>query len=469
MLFNSWLFAVFFVAVYLAYLRLGHRGQNWLLLISSYLFYAAWDWRFLGLILLSTGIDFTCGLRIAASRSQQRKRWLVAISVLSNLGMLSAFKYFDFFVASIEALLTQLGFSATGARLGIVVPVGISFYTFQTMSCTIDVYRGETKACGNLRDFALFVAFFPQLVAGPIERGRRLVRQVTSPRRLRLDMIRQGMWWIVLGYFMKVYAADNLAKVADHVFALPDPTGSQALLGSYAFAFQIYGDFAGYSLIARGLARLMGFDLMRNFFVPYAATSPSEFWRRWHISLSTWLRDYLYIPLGGNRKGPGRTLINLMLTMLLGGLWHGAHPRFLLWGLFHGLLLIAWRPFRRREHPIAQSDPWWSRWAKRLVFFHLICFGWVIFRCENIEQIIQFPWLIVTDFAWSRWSEQTMILLLLLAGPVVLLDWPYLHTQDDSYILKWLRGHRWAICLTMIVLLYVFGSRTGEQFIYFQF
>lgn len=487
MLFNTWLFIAFFVVVYLIYLRLRHNAQNWLLLVASYYFYACWDWRFLSLILISTGVDFICSRRItAASEPRVRRRYLFA-SIATNLGLLGTFKYYDFFVGSLETLLTTLGLPCSSMTLGIIVPVGISFYTFQTMSYTIDVYRRQMPACDSLRDFALYVAFFPQLVAGPIERGRRFLPQVQQPRALTTAGLRQGIWWILLGYFLKVYVADNLTPFVDRAFAGRSVHGPAALLATYGFAFQIYCDFAGYSHIARGIARLMGFKLIENFHMPYLAVNPSDFWKRWHISLSSWLRDYLYIPLGGNRRGRPRTYLNLILTMLLGGLWHGAQWKFVLWGAFHGLLLVAYRPFehwRPRDHRKPDDGPQPQplaaavgrallaaarRAAVTIVFFHIVCVGWLIFRCESLKQIWEFPYRILTDWHMDQAAWEQFAVFGLLIVPVVLIDLLSEFLRDTDFVTRWPWPVRWLVYLVMLALLAVLGARGQEAFIYFQF
>jgi len=483
MLFNSWLFIGFFIVVYLIYLRVRHSAQNWLLLLASYLFYACWDWRFLSLILLSTVVDFVCSRRIDASPERGIRRRYLALSIVVNLGLLGTFKYFDFFVENLGALLSVLGVPHSAMTLGIVVPVGISFYTFQTMSYTIDVYRGQMRACDSLRDFALYVAFFPQLVAGPIERGTRFLPQVQGERVLTAAAIREGLWWVILGYFMKVYVADNVAPFVDRAYASESPDGVAALLGTYGFAFQIYCDFAGYSHIARGIARLMGFELIENFHMPYLATNPSDFWRRWHISLSSWLRDYLYIPLGGNRRGPRRTYVNLIVTMLLGGLWHGAQWKFVLWGAYHGVLLALYRLFAginkhspRSPRPLPSAGVWrvgrlflrgLRRVATILVFFHIVCWGWIIFRCESLTQVWEFPRLIITDFHPDQNGLEQLVVLAMLVVPVIALDVASELARGVNFITRW--PWRWLVYLVMLATLAVLGSRGQDEFIYFQF
>src|SRR5262245_56127367 len=336
MVFNSLHFLWFFVVVYALYRVLPHRAQNWLLLVASYYFYAAWDWRFLGLLLGSTLVDYSCARALDVTEAPRRRKALLTISLTFNLTLLAFFKYFNFFADNLHVVFGAIGWKLDFVTLRVLLPVGISFYTFVTMSYVIDVYRREIPATRDLVDFAVFVAYFPHLVAGPILRASKLLTQIDNPRTISQEQIRDGLWLVAWGFRQKVFVADNLASVANTVF---EPgmhhTGVNVLLGAYAFAFQIYGDFAGYSNIARGISKLMGIELIENFRFPYLVRSPQAFWRHWHISLSTWLRDYLYIPLGGNRGTSWQTNRNLMITMVLGGLWHGAAWTFVIWGVYH--------------------------------------------------------------------------------------------------------------------------------------
>ena len=348
MQFNSTIFPLFFAAVYAIYLLMGSRrfrAQNAWLLASSYAFYGYWDPRFLALLALSTVVDYVIGRRLEATEDERARKRLVTLSVLVNLGVLGFFKYFGFFVESTAALLDTMGLPANVKTLEILLPVGISFYTFQTLSYTIDVYRRAMPATRDLLGFALFVSFFPQLVAGPIERASRLLPQILAPRTVTATKVQAGLWLLVWGYFKKTVIADQAAMIANPLFDgdWSTLTGLEPLTAVLAFTIHIYCDFSGYSDIARGLAKLMGFDFLLNFRLPYLATGPSDFWLRWHVSLSTWLRDYLYIPLGGNRGGTLLTYRNMFLVMALGGLWHGAAWPYVLWGSYHGVLLVLER------------------------------------------------------------------------------------------------------------------------------
>jgi D-alanyl-lipoteichoic acid acyltransferase DltB (MBOAT superfamily) len=396
-IFHSLDFVVFFLLVTVAYWRLPHGAQNWLLLVASYVFYGWFEPWFCLLLAGTTVVDWWVALRMdddprrsaeayahpAADEQRRRRRWLLT-SLISNLAVLGAFKYFDFFVESVQAGLGALGVQASLPLLQVALPVGISFYTFQSLSYTIDVYRGRLRACRSLRDFALFVAFFPQLVAGPIERAEALVPRVLAPRVFNLVVARDALVLMAWGFFKKLVIADNVGIIANRVFAMKDPGFEMLWAGVFAFGVQIYADFSAYTDIARGSARWLGFDLMKNFDHPYLAVSPSDFWRRWHISLSSWFRDYLYIPLGGSRHGLARTLVNVFITFLLSGLWHGAAWNFVLWGAFHGTLLVierVWGAVRGvGRHPGRHRLPIWRALPQWALMFILVHVGWLLFR-----------------------------------------------------------------------------------------
>lgn len=345
MIFHSLDFVVFFLVTVTLYWQLSHRWQNRLLLAASYVFYGWVTPWFLILLVTSTSIDYWAALRMEADPAH-KKRYL-AFSIASNMGMLAYFKYANFFIDNVAAILTTVGLATSPHVLTVVLPVGISFFTFQALSYTIDVYRGQLRARRSLVDVATFVAFFPQLVAGPIERASHLLPQVEGERHFSPDGARSGLLLMAWGFFKKLVIADNVGLIADKVFALEAPAFEMLWAGVFAFAIQIYADFSAYSDIARGTARWFGFELMVNFDHPYLARGPQDFWRRWHISLSTWFRDYVYIPLGGSRYGFGRELAAILATFVLSGFWHGASWNYVLWGFFHGLLLVASRIRRR--------------------------------------------------------------------------------------------------------------------------
>jgi alginate O-acetyltransferase complex protein AlgI len=378
--FNSLVFAIFLIATVAAYWVIPAGYRTYLLLAASYLFYSWWDVRFLSLIVVSTLVDYVASARIAATDDgRSRKRWL-ALSLVVNLGILGFFKYWDFFVGSASDLLSSAGLQPDLPLIRVVLPVGVSFYTFQTLSYTIDVYRKRLDPEQNIARFALFVAFFPQLVAGPIERAKHLLPQLRElpSSRAQVDWS-GGLALIARGLFRKAVIADGVAPIVNQVFGTPGRFGSLTVwIGVIAFSLQIYGDFAGYTDIARGTARLFGVDLMENFRAPYGSRSFSDFWRRWHISLSTWLRDYLYIPLGGSRNGRFRTYRNLTITMLLGGLWHGAGWGFVLWGGLHGLYLAVERLWRDRhggENATIRIPAW--------TVFLIVTITWIPFRATS--------------------------------------------------------------------------------------
>jgi D-alanyl-lipoteichoic acid acyltransferase DltB (MBOAT superfamily) len=464
--FNSLQFVWFFLLVYALYLVLPHRGQNWLLLVASYYFYAAWDYRFVTLLAASTLVDFTCGLALARVASQARRRLILSLSIGFNLTLLGFFKYFNFFADNFQALMAAIGWRMDFVTLRVLLPVGISFYTFVTMSYVIDVYRREIEPTRNLRDFAVFVAYFPHLVAGPILRASRLLPQITGERHATAAQIREGLWLIAWGFFQKIFVADNLAPLASRVFAPgAHEAGINVLLGTYAFAFQIYGDFAGYSNIARGTSKLMGIELLENFRFPYLVTTPQAFWRNWHISLSTWLRDYLYIPLGGNRGSAWETRRNLMITMALGGLWHGAAWTFILWGVYQGLLLIAYRTFNRAEW--FRRVPRIAAWA---VMFHLTCIGWLIFRAPSFGQLWRLAGSLVFDLAPSAIDVPGLLVPLLLFTVPLLAIHAVEARADDLLIVPRLRPVlRYSVYVGTAYLIFLFGNFGGADFIYFQF
>ncbi len=404
MYFNSYRFLVFFAVVYFLYLasRRSLRLQNALLLVASYIFYAAWDWRFLALLIASTVIDYWAAIRIDSSQTLTGKRRWLALSMSFNLAMLAVFKYYDFGIESMVGLLNYFGFTPHFSTLQLILPAGISFYTFQTMSYTIDVYRGKYPAERSLPMLALFVAYFPQLVAGPIERASHLIPQLRRKRTItRLDLS-EGSQMIVLGYFKKVVLADSIAPMVNEVFDQPSAySGIVLIIAAMGFAVQIYGDFAGYSLIARGLARWMGTELMSNFHFPYLAVSPRDFWRRWHISFSTWLQEYLYIPLGGSRHGRLRTYFNLMVTMILGGLWHGAAWHFVYWGVYQGLLLVGCHLLEVKRGDGTSPHPVKTFLAITGTFI-LTLIGWVLFRCKTNSQLVDFATQVGFNLGWDN-------------------------------------------------------------------
>jgi alginate O-acetyltransferase complex protein AlgI len=381
MLFHDGIFLIFILAVILlTSLARGRRSRIWVLLVASYVFYAAWDWRFLGLIVLSTAVDYFIGLALERTQEAQRRKRLLIASLVVNLGLLGVFKYLDFFVDSFNA-----AFGGAIPMPGLTLPVGISFFTFQSMSYTIDIYRRELQPKRSPVEFALFVAFFPQLVAGPIIRARDFLGQMDVALERFPNRIKRAIPLFCLGLFKKVAVADNLALVADKVFADPAAVGGlDRWLGALAFTGQIYCDFSGYTDMALALCALFGFTFPLNFRAPYLSLGPQGFWRRWHISLSSWLRDYLYIPLGGSRYGVRRMYVALTMTMVLGGIWHGAAWTFVLWGTYHGVLLVAERLLAPRVPGFDSHAGKAVRWP---LFFLLTVIGWIIFRADSMASL----------------------------------------------------------------------------------
>jgi len=387
----------------------------------------------------------------------------------SNLVILGFFKYFNFFADNLSAILQLAGLPTFARHLNIILPVGISFYTFQAMSYALDIYRGHLKPARSFLNFATFVAYFPQLVAGPIERASNLLPQIENPRTITGAGIESGTWLIFWGLFKKCVIADNLAILVDGVFGATATTGATSLLALYAFAFQILCDFSGYSDIARGLARWMGVELMLNFNNPYYALNPKDFWSRWHISLSSWLRDYLYIPLGGNRKGRRRTYINLALTMLLGGLWHGAAWTFVIWGAFHGLLLVIYHRWAEKYSPKGTPDS--GRWLtlRRLGMFHLACVGWLFFRANSLGQVGDIVRSLTTNFSWNTDAANMLMAILICCAPLWLVQWLQVKTGKLSAPMELSFLPKTVFLATLAWMFLTLGNTGGGAFIYFQF
>jgi D-alanyl-lipoteichoic acid acyltransferase DltB (MBOAT superfamily) len=471
-LFNTPEYFIFLIIVLILYYALTRRFQNYMLLLASYIFYAFWDYRFLSLILISTTVDYLVGRAIYRATDPGRRRWLLLVSLAVNLGILGFFKYFNFFANSAERLLSTLGFSVSLPVLYVILPVGISFYTFQTMAYTIEVYRGQMRPVDSFLDFALYVCYFPQLVAGPIERPQNLLPQLQARRTVSTDRFITGCVLILIGLFRKVVIADGIGAQIDPIFAAPGSYSTPELLkGLYLFALQIYCDFAGYSDIARGTSRLLGIELMRNFNQPYFSATITEFWRRWHISLSTWLRDYLFIPLGGSRHGTSKTYRNLMVTMLLGGLWHGAAWTFVIWGGLHGLYLAGER-FLGINRQAKKALEYPTAWDRRrvlglLVTFHLVLLSWVFFRSSGLSTALNY---LVNLFSF-RGMETIMAVLPAVLIPwalVLLVDVPQFITGRHTVLLGWPRLVR-NLAVTAMLFLILLGVGTRAPFIYFQF
>ncbi|RAK22691.1 D-alanyl-lipoteichoic acid acyltransferase DltB (MBOAT superfamily) [Flavobacterium aquaticum] len=394
MLFNSIEFLLFLPTVFFLYwfvFKNQLRAQNVLLLVASYIFYGWWDWRFLSLIIASTFLDYFIAIQLGKTDVSKKRKFLLVISLAGNLGMLGFFKYYNFFVSSWIEAWSSVGITMEASTLNIILPVGISFYTFQTLSYTIDVYRKEMQPTKSFIDFAAFVTFFPQLVAGPIERASHLLPQFYKNRTFDYQNAVDGVKLIIWGMFKKVVVADNCAFFVNKIFENPEAYSSGELfVGMVFFAFQIYGDFSGYSDMAIGISKLFGFDLMVNFKFPYFSRDIAEFWRRWHISLSTWFRDYIYIPLGGSKGTQWFQIRNVMIIFLVSGFWHGANWTYVVWGLFHALMFLPLLLFNvNRSHLITKSYGWLD-FAKIGVTFLVVCIGWVFFRADSIADAFQY-------------------------------------------------------------------------------
>lgn len=472
MSFNTLLFAVFFASVYAIYLlvRRNHRSQNVLLLVASYVFYAGWDWRFTGLLLVSTLTDYTIGRSLGnAERASSRKR-LLAASVIVNLSVLGFFKYFNFFADSLISTLGLVGLEPSVFTLKIILPVGISFYTFQTLAYSIDVYRRRIEPEKNLLDYGLYVAFFPQLVAGPIERAGRLLPQIKKPRRVTSEQVNAGIFLIVWGVFKKVVIADQLAITVDRVFSGQVQGGAPTIIaGAVAFAFQIYCDFSGYTDIARGISKLLGFELILNFRLPYFAKNPSDFWSRWHISLSTWIRDYLYIPLGGNRRGRVRTFLFLMIAMTLGGLWHGAAWNYVIWGAYHGALLVGYRLITTWNRLPLLTEPGGAvRSGFQIsIMFVLVVIGWVIFRAESVSQIATML-ARLADPGWG-FAEFGLAARFVYVVPLLVMQ-AFQHRSNNLNVALTMKPvYQAGLYAALILGILMFGVTDASAFIYFQF
>lgn len=482
MLFNSFDFALFLPIVFILYWFVANKNirmQNLLIVVASYVFYGWWDWRFLSLILFSTLVDYLVGVRLGTEDNQAKRKVLLWTSILVNLGFLGFFKYYNFFLDNFIASFSFFGREITANSLNIILPVGISFYTFQTLSYSIDVYKRKLRPTKDFIAFAAFVSFFPQLVAGPIERAKNLLPQFFRSRTFDYNKAVDGMRQILWGLFKKMVIADNAAEIANEIFNnSANYSGSTLLLGALFFTFQIYGDFSGYSDIAIGTARLFGFDLMRNFNYPYFSRDIAEFWRRWHISLSTWFRDYLYIPIGGSRGSLPMKIRNVFVIFIVSGFWHGANWTFIVWGALNAIyflpLLLA-KKNRTYLGSIAQDRvlPSLRESFQMLTTFGLTVFAWIFFRAESIghsmsiiSKIFSSSLFSLPAFEGKRHALETLLLIMLF----LIIEW---NGREEQYAtaqlgLKWRKPVRYAMYYSIFIALFWFGGKE-QQFIYFQF
>lgn len=482
MLFNSFDFAVFLTLFFFLYWFVTNGNlklQNFLIVVASYLFYGLWDWRFLSLIFFSTLIDYLVGRKLKTEESQINRRFLLWISILVNLGFLGVFKYYNFFLENFITAFSLFGIEIKLSSLNIILPIGISFYTFQTLSYSIDVYKRKLEPATDFIAFAAFVSFFPQLVAGPIERATNLLPQFYRKRKFNYSKAVDGMRQILWGLFKKIVIADNCAKYSNLIFDnSTDYSGSTLILGAIFFTFQIYGDFSGYSDIAIGVSRLFGFNLMRNFNFPYFSRDIAEFWRRWHISLSTWFRDYLYIPLNGSRGSTWVKIRNIFIIFIVSGFWHGASWTFIIWGVlnaFYFLPLLLTNSNRNNLEIVAKGRnfPTISEFFSMFFTFCMVVFSWIFFRANNTEHALSFVSEILSPslFTLPRFEEKTnAIIALILMAIFILFEW---FGRENQYAieklgLKWKSPLRYFMYYIIIATIFWFGGK-GQEFIYFQF
>ncbi|MCK5741477.1 MAG: MBOAT family protein [Chlorobi bacterium] len=485
MLFNSIDFAIFLPIVFILYWFVANKNlklQNLLIVAASYYFYACWDWRFLSLILISTIVDYFVGLKLSNQDNDNKRKILLWISIVVNLGFLGFFKYYNFFLDNFINTFSFFGTEINANSLNIILPVGISFYTFQTLSYTIDVYKRKLEPTKDFIAFSAFVSFFPQLVAGPIERAKNLLAQFDKKRKFEYDLAVDGMRQILWGLFKKVVIADNCAVYANEIFNnYSDYSGSTLLLGAIFFAFQIYGDFSGYSDIAIGTSRLFGFNLKRNFAFPYFSRDIAEFWRRWHISLSSWFRDYVYIPLGGSRSGTMKNLRNILIIFTVSGFWHGANWTFIIWGVLNALYfmpLMIMKKNRLNRDTVAEGKyfPSIREFFQMGNTFFLTLTAWIFFRSETVGDAISY---ISGIFSGSIFSfPEVFVARSPLSGPLVVIfiiifvltEWLQ---REKQHALQFenkdlSRLIRWSIYYGVAMAIILFGGNQ-QQFIYFQF
>lgn len=479
MLFNSLEYTFFLPVLFFIYsflIRKSIRAQNIFLLAASYFFYACWDWRFLFLLAFSTGLDFYTGSKIFRARDQQSRKMWLTVSVAINLGFLGVFKYYNFFIENFSAVVQFVGLNPHLSSLSIILPVGISFYTFHGLSYVFDIYNRKIEPCSSLVNYSLFVGFFPLLVAGPIERATHLLPQIEKSRAFNYAKAVDGLKQILWGLFKKVVIADNCAHYSNLIFNhSSDYSGSTLLLGAVFFAFQIYGDFSGYSDIALGTARLLGIELLRNFAFPYFSRDIAEFWRRWHISLTTWFRDYLYIPLGGSRCGKGMTVRNIFIIFLISGFWHGANWTFIVWGFLNALYILPSIVLgKNREHLGIVADghalPDFRDFMNILITFGLTVFAWIFFRAENLGHAFG---IIAEIFSPSLFSKPQFLpwIPFLLIATFICIEWS---GRRNAYAIEstgqnWNRALRWTFYYTLVLAIFLLKPAEDQPFIYFQF
>jgi len=469
MIFTSWQFAIFLLVVLVGYFSLYRkwRWQNILLLVASYVSYAYWDWRFLGLVIGITVVNYIAGW--AVSRHPMKKRLWLSLAIIFSILALGIFKYFNFFEDSLVELFSLFGLNIDLISLKLILPLGISYFTFMAITYPFDIYRDRLQHTRNILDYALFVSFFPTLVSGPLERAAHMLPQFQSLRQVTSDKINEGLWLIAWGFFQKIVIADSVGLIVNQVYNnYTEFYGMDIIIAVLAYTVQILADLGGYTDIARGVARLFGFDLFLNFNVPYIALNPSDFWSRWHISMSQWFRDYLYIPLGGNRKGKFRTSLNLFITMVLVGLWHGASWTFIIWGAWHGLLQVVYRQFGERGRSTDRTiHGWWSLVSLVMrtgLMLILVIAGWAVFRATSFEQLAY----LYTNmgFETSSITLNSIWSLFCFTLPLIIVQIFQIKTNSPVYVARinpWLRGLVFGVVIVGII---VFSQREVARFIY---
>lgn len=476
MTFNTLRFAVFFSLVYILYRLLKHKRQNILLLAASYVFYSFWDWRFLSLILASTLVNYYCGLKINESSEEGKRKAYFILAICYNLGMLGFFKYFNFFADNLRSLLLLFGWRVDTVTLNIILPLGISFYTFQAMTYPIDIYWNVIKPTKSLPDFALFVSFFPLVISGPIERARNLIPQIAGERIITRDKFYEGSWLIFWGLYKKILIADNLAKLVRGIFDNPgNAAGGVVLLAAYAFAFQVYADFSGYSDIARGLCRVMGFDVMVNFRTPFFSSNMYDFWQRWHISLTTYVKEYLYYPLA-LAKFYGRQIkaaIVIMIAWTIMGFWHGASWKFVLWGVYHGVALVIYNRIRpylvTRKHKSKSISNIWHP-AQALIVFNVFAIGILFFACPSMAQVLSSLQGIAFRLGQPfKFDPNLVVMAGILLVPLLLIEFFQYRTNDETNILKWPIAIRGIVYFVLLYSIIIYGDFSAQRYYYFQF
>lgn len=481
MLFNSIDFAIFLPVVFILYWFVANKNlklQNFLIVCASYVFYGWWDWRFLGLVMFSTLVDYFIGRGLLAEENPKKRKVLLWTSIIVNLGFLGVFKYYNFFLDNFVSAFSFFGMPINGNSLDIILPVGISFYTFQTLSYSVDVYKRKLEPTKDFIAFTAFVSFFPQLVAGPIERATNLLPQFYKKRTFNYALATDGLRQILWGLFKKIVVADNCAVYANQIFNNSEAySGSSLALGAFFFTFQIYCDFSGYSDIAIGTSRLFGFDLMKNFAFPYFSRDMAEFWRRWHISLSTWFRDYLYIPLGGSRGGTWMKIRNTFIIFIVSGFWHGANWTFITWGALNALYflpLLLLNNNRNNLGVVAEGKLWPSvKEIGLMVFtFTLTVLTWIFFRAENMTHAVHYIGGLFRNPAsyldgLVYWEYRTILIIIIL---FTVAEWLGRENEYaiEKTVLKLNKPLRYAVYYILIIAIFLFGGN-DQQFIYFQF